>query len=805
MPARAARKRAARSRAIAPLLLSIALSLGVAAALAGCAGSTEDRLAEVKALQDAGQFSESIEPIRELLAREPDQAEANYLLGVALVQTGQPSLAVWPLEKAIAAPDHVVPAGLLLATTFLQLESYDDAIRVVDKVLEADPNRTAALRVRAQALLGANRREEALVDARRLYEASSDDFQAGLLYGTILAELDRKDEAEKVHAELEAAAAKSEDPSLAVRGCLARAAFFEDNLKDDARAEAHYRSCLEKVPTDPLALRLVTQFFDERKRFAEATAFWSAAVEQAPESLIFRQALAARFEATGKADDARKLLTEGVELLGSAQAWVGLAELERRTGHPDAALAAIEQALKVAPTRSEQLLFLQGDLMVDAGRLDEAEKLVEGFQEPSFRDLLKGRVLLARGEPQAALAAFEAGVRRWPNNAGGRYLAGLAARQVGDIERAVSELRESVRADASVSDAALLLASLEHARGNYKDAVEAAQMFVDKRGGSRPDGYQIAVRALLAQGLHDNAREAVAQMRAAGFPREAAVSAAQVESAASGPAAGVASLEKSGLDPSDPANEAVLRALADYLIADGRAEQALAAVDRALAGHGEAAALYEMRGIVLMRLGRSGDARGAFEKAESLGSERAKAGLAEIVFGEGDAKKAIELYDEAGKADPLDVEPAYAAAQIALSTGDRLGAKRRLEDIVRRDPGHAPAHNDLAWLLAQSGEDLDRAFALAQTAYRIDPSPDIADTLGWVQLQRGEDEAAVELFEKAVAARPDSPSMRYHLGLALARRGEHQRALETLRKSLEAGAFPEAEAARSELARLESQ
>jgi tetratricopeptide (TPR) repeat protein len=267
----------------------------------------------------------------------------------------------------------------------------------------------------------------------------------------------------------------------------------------------------------------------------------------------------------------------------------------------------------------------------------------------------------------------------------------------------------------------------------------------------------------------------------------------------------VAALEKAGLDTTDPANQAVLRALADYLIADGRAEQALAAVDRALARDGEDAALHEMRGVVLMRLGRSGDARSAFEKAVSLGSTRAKAGLGEIAFGEGDAKKAIELYDEAGKADPLDVAPAYAAAQIALTTGDRLGAKQRLEDVVRRDPGHAGAHNDLAWLLAQSGEDLDRALALAQTAYRIDPNPDIADTLGWVHLQRGENEAAVELFEKAVAARPDSPSMRYHLGLALARRGEHQRALETLRKSLEAGPFPEAEAARSELARLESQ
>ncbi len=39
--------------------------------LAACAGSFEDRLAEIHALQDAGQFNESLEPLREPAGREP--------------------------------------------------------------------------------------------------------------------------------------------------------------------------------------------------------------------------------------------------------------------------------------------------------------------------------------------------------------------------------------------------------------------------------------------------------------------------------------------------------------------------------------------------------------------------------------------------------------------------------------------------------------------------------------------------------------------------------------------------------------
>jgi len=150
-----------------------ALALVAAAIGVGCAGSVEDRLTEVRALQDAGQFNESIEPLRQILARDPELGEANYLLGVALVQTGQASLAVWPLEKAAGTQDHAVPAGLLLASTFLTLDAYDDAIRVASKVLESKPDNLNALRIRTQAKLGNNQRTLALEDAVRLRQRTT--------------------------------------------------------------------------------------------------------------------------------------------------------------------------------------------------------------------------------------------------------------------------------------------------------------------------------------------------------------------------------------------------------------------------------------------------------------------------------------------------------------------------------------------------------------------------------------------------------------------------------------------------------
>ena len=132
-----------------------------------------------------------------------------------------------------------------------------------------------------------------------------------------------------------------------------------------------------------------------------------------------------------------------------------------------------------------------------------------------------------------------------------------------------------------------------------------------------------------------------------------------------------------------------------------------------------------------------------------------------------DTKQAVELFDKAAALCPDAPEHRYAAAQLSLASGDVAGAKRRLRDVVRTAPGNAGARNDLAWLLAEEGEELDLAVKLAQEARRLDPSPEVLDTLGWVQLKRGETSAAVATLEEAVEARADSPSIRYRLGVAL--------------------------------------
>ena len=134
--------------------------------------------------------------------------------------------------------------------------------------------------------------------------------------------------------------------------------------------------------------------------------------------------------------------------------------------------------------------------------------------------------------------------------------------------------------------------------------------------------------------------------------------------------------------------------------------------------------------------------------------------------------------------------------------------QRRQERLIRRYAA-SPKNETFAeflkrsrQLLADRNEELDLALRLATEARRLDDSPAILDTLGWVHLKRGETGEAIAALEQAVAALPDVPSVRYRLGIALSKDGRTQLATETLRAALDAGSFPEVDAARQELAQL---
>jgi tetratricopeptide (TPR) repeat protein len=775
---------------------------------AGCGGDIDSRMQEVRALQDVGQFTESIDELREILAISPDLPEANYRLGVALVQTGDPSRAIWALKKAGESQEFAVPAGLMLASAHFTVNDLEESIRAADRVLEINPERLAALQIRAKANLGVHRLEEALADCERLIELMPDDYQNRAIYATVLFEMGRGEEAEAAHDFLKEMGEASGDAALMPRACIAPAVFARDFTKDVEKAEALYRDCVEKYGTDGFLINHVMGFLDAIDKRNTATNLIRMAVDKAPENLSLRSNLANRLRNEGDEKGAEKVLVEAAETFGSAAAWNLLATYYRRTHDSEKALAAVEKVIELTGGGGDELRFTQADVLVDLEQFDRAEEVVKTLDEPVYATLIRGRIQLARGEPAAALESFEKGIRHWPNNPGARYLAGVAAHELGDWERAVSELREAMRADKAQVQAAQLLARIYYDRGDYQQAVNFSSASVRRSKEARePADFVLASRALTKLGEYEKARNTATSLGELPGQKAASVAEiARVARAQEGPQSAVDTIAKSELDLSDGANAEALRVLVDNLHALDRGREALAKIDAALERDPETASLHSIRGTVLSRLNRDDEATQAFETARDLDPKDATAlaGLAILAGNAREFAKAVELFDLAAEyADEGMSAYSYSAAQLTLQLGNEADAMERLRTIVRMHPGHAGSRNDLAWLLAEGGGNLDTALSLAEDAQRLDPSPDILDTVGWVHIKRGEGAAAVSVLEKAHKQQPDSASIRYHLGTALAMAGDAERAREMLKSALDTEGFADVDAARRELAKLE--
>jgi tetratricopeptide (TPR) repeat protein len=586
---------------------------------------------------------------------------------------------------------------------------------------------------------------------------------------------------------------------------VAPALFARDQQKDMKKAEELYDDCVERFPTNAFVASEATKFYDQIRKPAKGTEVIRRAVEQAPENLSLRSSLADRLRRQGDADGAEKVLREAAESFKSAGAWNLLAGFYRSQGQSEKALEALEKVAELSGGGDDQVRFTQADVLIDVGQLDRAEEVAGKLQEPTYARLLRGRILLARGDPKGALEHFDHGIRAWPNNAGARFLAGQAALALGDFDRAVSELREAVRVDNSATEAAHMLLRLHYGRGEYQEAVRFGKVAARRRGARLDDIFVVGARAYTELGAWADARatvESLAQVK--GQEKAAVLELARVERRAAGAEEAAAVISGSKLDLLDPANADALDLLAENLAEADRGADALARVDAALARHAEVAELHRIRGDALVRAGRHDEARAAYTKANELDPELASAvaGLATLTAKAGDLAGAVERFDSAAKLAPGVTSYAYSAAQLTLTQGRTDDTEARLREIVKRDVGHAGARNDLAWILAEQKKDLDYALVLAEEARRIEASPDVLDTLGFVRLQRGETAAAVAALEQAVAARAESPSIRYRLGVALSQAGDTQRAREMLQAAIQAGSFPEAADAQRELARL---
>jgi tetratricopeptide (TPR) repeat protein len=148
-----------------------------------------------------------------------------------------------------------------------------------------------------------------------------------------------------------------------------------------------------------------------------------------------------------------------------------------------------------------------------------------------------------------------------------------------------------------------------------------------------------------------------------------------------------------------------------------------------------------------------------------------------------EAARAIDDFRSAVGTDP---DQLYAAAGLYTRVDQKLKSEDVLEQVLRVDPQHVSASNDLGYFWADQGKNLAKAEALIRAAVEAEPDNEsFLDSLAWVLYKRGEFLQSRKFLQQAIASSesPD-PVMLDHLGDVMYQLNDTTQAQELWKRSL---------------------
>jgi Flp pilus assembly protein TadD len=138
----------------------------------------------------------------------------------------------------------------------------------------------------------------------------------------------------------------------------------------------------------------------------------------------------------------------------------------------------------------------------------------------------------------------------------------------------------------------------------------------------------------------------------------------------------------------------------------------------------------------------------------------------------GDYVNSIDAFEKAFALIPDDARVSSNLGVLYDAQNDKVHARQFYEKAIAINPGNPLILNNLAFLLAESGVDLDLALTYARTAQAKAPtSTEIDDTIGWIDLKKNMIPGAVAEFRKITQTAPNSPVYHYHYAMALKQQG----------------------------------
>jgi len=691
---------------------------------------------------------EAVVEYRNAVQQDPRFAEARQKLAQTYLQLGDLSNAFQEFVRAAdllpADADAQVKAGEML----LVARQFPEAKARADKALATKPAHVAALILRANALAGLNKLDDAVTEVEQAIRTDPDRSESYASLGMM--QLIRGDRAQ---AETAFKRAVDTNPnSTPARLALAN---FYAVIGRREEAETQFKEAIRIDPKDILANRALAYFYVGSGRAPLAEPHLKTVAEVAPNA-SGKLILADYYLAMRRMDDARKLLEDvaATDNEGFATAKLRLAALGVSAGDQAAAARLVDDVLAKFPSHVEALIA-KSDLLARAGKLDEslavAEAAVAANQRSARAQFALGKVYALRREESDAIGAFN----------------------------------QSLQLNPRLADPEVELAKIHLSHGRLDDAEHFAQSAITKVAGYA-EAHLLLARIYLLKRMPAKAEPSLKALSAA-FPNSPAVQSevGLLELSKNNRAAARAAFERALTK--NPTYVDALAGLIQMDIEDKRFDAVKGRIAEALRAKPKDGPILLLASRTYGSLGDLATAEKMLQQAIATDPNNLDAyGLLGRLYATQERLgEATSQFEQLAEKQPKSVA-AHTLTGILLDMQHKTSeARARYERALEVDPRAAVAANNLAWIYTETGGNLDMALQLAQTAKsQLPDRPEVNDTLGWIYHKKGLSAMAVNPLLQSIQKDPKNATYYYHLGMAYAGSGDKDRARVSLQRAL---------------------
>jgi tetratricopeptide (TPR) repeat protein len=460
-----------------------------------------------------------------------------------------------------------------------------------------------------------------------------------------------------------------------------------------------------------------------------------------------------------------------------------------RVGQLDQALKNYQQGVQSDPKNKARYQKRVIEVLVQQGKVAEASQLVEAILKENPKDIeataIRASLALDSANPEQvnrSIAELQGAINGMPQNPVLRFNLGRAYLAKGDLDQAKIQFQDAIKVRPDYLPARLALGQLLLLRGDYTGALNMANETLEL---ARNSTVALLVRAGALTGLGnlDQARKELTEI-VKRFPqsRDARMQLGVLDLQEKKFKDAEAVFERLRAEaPLDP--RGVLLLSRTYM-AENRGQDAVKLLQGELAKNPDRGDLRLALAGVAMSL-NNGEM--AIKELTTLLEKNPKDAGLQLRMGDayrlaGDSKQALSYFQKARELAPNDPGANLYYALMLEANGQGATARPIYEQILKLAPDNVIALNNLAFLMAESGSDLDQALTLATRAKQRVPSDmNIADTLGWIYIKKNLSDDAIKIFRDLVQKNPTHVTWRYHLAMALYQKGDKVQA----RKELE--------------------